>query len=149
MRDNIYEYLLDFGFNKDILNNIEDRNDKIYFAYLKEVKDNIEFLLNKGLNKEDIILIINNNPYMLTIARNRREYYDNIYINTLKFNREELINLIKNNNYIYVHSPIELEKIINYLLGYTNIENIKKMIIDNPNIINMKLDKIKELLIVG
>ena len=39
---------------------IEKENTEIFYVNLKDVKDNIEFLLSKELTKEEIIGIIKN-----------------------------------------------------------------------------------------
>ena len=38
MKDEIYEYLINYGFNKDNLNKIEKENEDIYFISLNKVK---------------------------------------------------------------------------------------------------------------
>ena len=83
---------------------------------------------------------------MLTVGKNRLEYLDKIYLNILSLNNSELKNLIINNSDTYIASPIELEGIINYLKNnnYTN-EGIKQLVINNPSIVSIKLDKFKEL----
>ena len=145
MKDEIYEYLKSFGFTDEDTKQIEKENTEIFYVNLKDVKDNIEFLLSKELIKTEIIGIIKRNPFMLTDEKNRREYYDKIYFNILKLNNQELKNLIKNNNDAYTSSPIELENIIKYLSNNYNNENIKEFILSNPKIITIKLDEVKEL----
>ena len=145
MRDDIFDYLLSFGFTSNDLKQIEKENSEIFYVVLKDVKDNVDFLLNKGLTKEEIIFILKNNPFMLTDEKNRREYYDNLYLNVLKFNKNELIDFIKSNNDAYTSSPIELENIIKYLLKKYNENDIKKIILNVPKIISMKLDKFKNM----
>lgn len=146
MRDEIYEYLNSFGFTTENLKNFEKKNKEIFYVNLKDVKDNMDFLLTKELSKQEIINIVNNNPFMLTDEKNRREYYDNIYLNVLKLNKLELINLIKSNNDAYTSSPIELNNIINYLLNIYDIEQIKNIVTYNPKIITMKLEEVKKSL---
>ena len=143
MLDEIFDYLREFGFTSNELWKFEKENSELFFVKLKDVKDNIDFLLNKKLKKEEIIEIIRNNPFMLTAAKNRREYYDNIYLNILKLTDNELIKLIKDNNDAYTASPIELENIINYLLS--NNKEPKNIILSNPKIISMKLDELKKV----
>ena len=50
MKDEVYEYLKKYGFNKDNLNKIEQENEDIYFIYLNKVRENINFFEGKGLN---------------------------------------------------------------------------------------------------
>ena len=146
MQEQVYDYLREYGFTKEEVNNIEEVNEKMFFTSKEIVFSNIKFLTDKGLSKEEIIKLINNNPFMLTVGKNRLEYLDKIYLNILSLNNSELKNLIINNSDTYIASPIELEGIINYLKNnnYTN-EGIKQLIINNPSIVSIKLDKFKEL----
>lgn len=145
MKDEIYEYLKSYGFTNEDMKQIEKENTEIFYVNLKDVKDNIEFLLSKELTNEEIIGIIKNNPFMLTDEKNRREYYDDIYLNILKLNNQELKKIIKSNNDAYTSSPIELSNIIKYLSSDYSIENIKKLILTNPQIITMQLEEAKKL----
>ena len=146
MQEQVYDYLREYGFTKEEVNNIEEVNEKMFFTSKEIVFNNIKFLNNKGLSKEEIIKLVNNNPFMLTVGKNRLEYLDKIYLNILSLNNSELKNLIISNPDTYIASPIELEGIINYLKNnnYTN-ELIKQLIINNPSIVSIKLDKFKEL----
>lgn len=146
MQEQVYDYLREYGFTKEEVNNIEEINEKMFFTSKEIVFSNIKFLTDKGLSKEEIIKLINNNPFMLTVGKNRLEYLDKIYLNILSLNNDELKNLIISNSDTYIVSPIELEGIINYLKNnnYTN-EGIKQLIINNPSIVSIKLDKFKEL----
>ena len=146
MQEQVYDYLREYGFTKEEVNNIEEVNEKMFFTSKEIVFSNIKFLTDKGLSKEEIIKLINNNPFMLTVGKNRLEYLDKIYLNILSLNNSELKNLIISNSDTYIVSPIELEGIINYLKNnnYTN-EGIKQLIINNPSIVSIKLDKFKEL----
>ena len=145
MRDDIFDYLISLGFTASDLRQFEKTNSEIFYVVLKDVKDNIDFLFNKGLSKDEIKNIINNNPFMLTDEKNRREYYDNLYLNVLKFNKEELINFIKGNNDAYTSSPIEFEKIINYLSSHYNKNEIKQIVLKVSKIVSMKLDDFKKI----
>lgn len=49
---------------------------------------------------------------------------------------------MNNNSNIYTCSPLEFDKIIDYLNKNYSIDNIKKIILNNPNIINKKIDEI-------
>ena len=144
MKDEVYEYLKKYGFNKDNLNKIEQENEDIYFIYLNKVRENINFFEGKGLNNKEIISLANINPFILTLSSKRKKAFDDIYINKLNLSNEEIKNLLNINNNIYTCSPLELDKIINYLNKDKNysIDNIKKIILTNPNIINKKIDEI-------
>ena len=145
MREEIYDFLVDYGFSIDNVEYFQDENEKTFFTNINEVKKNINFLENKGLSKEEVISIFIKNPYMLTVKDNKLNYLDNIYIEKLKINNESLKKLILDNPYTYIESPIEIEKIINYLKeNKCSEEVIKKFILENPLVISMKLDKVKE-----
>ncbi len=146
MRDEVYEYLHDYGFSAIELDKIEKENQEMFNTDLSEVKKNIAFLEEKYIPKEDIISIVNSNPFMLTEKNNRLEAVDSIY-DDLNIDYESLIMLVKTNPKAYTISPVELNKIINYLKekNYSN-EAIKTLVLKNPSIISMKFDKFTSLL---
>lgn len=147
MRDNIYEYLREYGFSKEKVQSFDKENDEMYDVNLNDVKENIIFLESKGLNKNEIITLINNNPFMLTTAFNRRDAYDKIYMEKLKLTNDEIKYLLLKNSDTYTNSPIELDKIIDYLLNEKKYSyyNIKNIILNNPNIINLSLEELKKI----
>ena len=142
MNDDIYEYLINYGFSKENLDLFEEINEDMYFVSLNKVKENIEFFTSKGLNKEEIINLAIFNPFILTLSTKRKNAFDEIYINKLNLTNEQIKYLLLKNDNVYTCSPIELDKIIDYLLKYYSIDDIKSIILNNPNIINEKLDEI-------
>ena len=144
MKDEIYEYLINYGFSKENLDRFEELNEDMYFVSLNKVKENIYFLTGKGLNNNEIISLANINPFILTLSSKRKNAFDEIYINKLNLSNKEIKNLLNININIYTCSPLELDKIINYLVNDKNysIDNIKQIILTNPNIINKKIDEI-------
>ena len=144
MKNEIYEYLINYGFSKENLDRFEELNEDMYFVSLDKVEENINFFAGKGLNNKEIISLANINPFILTLSSKRKKAFDDIYINKLNLSNEEIKNLLNINNNIYTCSPLELDKIINYLNKDKNysIDNIKKIILTNPNIINKKIDEI-------
>ncbi len=140
MREEVYNYLHDYGFSAIELDSIEKANENMFSTNVSEVRKNISFLEEKYLDYEDIINLINDNPFMLTEKNNRLEAIDDIY-SSLQFDYESLKELIKSNPKAYTLSPVELEKIINYLNNKSiNKEGIKKLILENPKVISMKFD---------
>ena len=138
MREEVYEFFKEYGFNRDEIHYFQDENEKMFFTNLVEVNKNIDFLINKGLNKEEIMNIFRKDPYMITVKNNRLEELDKIYLEDLIFDSNSLKKLIINNPDTYIASPIELNKIINYLKEHNyNIETIKNFIINNPKVISM------------
>ena len=144
MREEVYDFLREYGFTKEEVNYFEDENEEMYFTNLVEVNKNIDFLINKGLNKEEIMQVFRVDPFMITVKNNRLEMLDKIYLEVLKLNKDELKQLIINNPDTYIASPIELNKCIEYLKenNYT-IEIIKNFLINNPQLVNMYLDEFK------
>lgn len=138
MIDEIYQFLVNYGFSKENLRRFEEENENMYFVSLDKVKENIDFFTNKGLNKSEIINIVNINPFILTLSSKRKIAFDDIYINKLNLSNEEIKYLLNINNSIYTCSPIELDKIINYLNKEKkcSLNNIKKILLINPNIID-------------
>ena len=138
MREEIYEYLHDYGFSAIELNKIENENGEMFFTNISEVRKNITFLEEKYLESEDIINLVNDNPFMLTEKNNRLEALDEIYNGVLRIDYESMKELIRNNPEAYTISPVELQKIIHYMKeqGYT-IEIIREFILKNSKIISM------------
>ena len=140
MREEVYEYLHDYGFSAIEIDEIEKRNENIYFTSVEEVNKNIKFLEEKYLEQEDIINTINNNPFMLTEKNNRLEELEAIYA-SLNIDYESMIKIIKSNAKTYTISPVELLKIINYLKDKNcTTEVIRNLIINNPKVIGMKFE---------
>lgn len=146
MREEVYNYLHDYGFSAVELDEIENKNENMFFTNISEVRKNITFLEEKYLEMEDIIDIINDNPFMLTEKNIRLEALDNIY-DSLGFDYESLKELIKNNSRVYTISPIELQKIIDYLKSKNcSVEVIKNLIMKNPKVINMKFEDFEKVI---
>lgn len=138
MKDEVYDFLREYGFTKEEVNYFEKENEKMYFTNLKEINKNIEFLRNKNLTKEEIIYIFKNNPFMITVKDNRLEYLNKIYLEELEFDLNNLKQLIIKNPETYTISPLELEKIINHLKEHNcNKEIIRKFLLNNPQVLNM------------
>lgn len=148
MKNEIYEYLINYGFSKEILDRFEELNEDMYFVSLDKVKENINFFAGKGLNNKEIISLANNNPFILTLSSKRKNAFDEIYINKLNLSNEQIKYLLNNNSNIYTCSPLEFDKIINYFNNDKkySIDNIKQIILNNPNIINKKIDEIAEII---
>ncbi len=148
MKNEIYEYLINYGFSKENLDRFEELNEDMYFVSLDKIKENINFFEGKGLNNKEIISLDNINPFILTLSSKRKNAFDEIYINKLNLSSNQIKYLLNNNSNIYTCSPLEFDKIINYL-NYDkkySIDNIKQIILNNPNIINKKINEIAEII---
>ena len=146
MPEEVYNYLIEYGFSNEELDNFEEENDKMFFVSTDIVKNNISFLEGLGLNKEDIINILRINPFMITVGNNRITALNKIYYEVLGLNNDDIKSLILKNADLYTASPIELEKNINYLKDKKcSIDMIKKFILDNPKVVNAYLDEFKKM----
>ena len=144
MIESVYNYLREYGFSKEEVNHFQDENEEMFFTNLKEITKNINFLIDKGLTKEEVMNVIRNDSFMLTTKNNRLDALDKIYMDELKLNKEELKQLIIHNPDTYIESPIEIQKIIDYLKNNKSIEEIKLFIIHHPKIIDMTLEEFIE-----
>ena len=146
MPEEVYNYLTEYGFSNEELDNFQEENEKMFFTSIDIVKNNISFLEGIKLNKEDIINILRINPFMITVGNDRIVALNKIYYEVLGFTDNDIKSLILNNPDLYIASPIELEKNINYLKDKKcNIDMIKKFIMDNPKVVNAYLDEFKKM----
>ena len=147
MIEEVYEFFKEYGFTRDEIHYFQDENEKMFFTNLIEVNKNIDFLKNKGLNKEEIMQVFRVDPYMITVKSNRLEALDKIYLEDLKLDKEELKQLIINNPDTYIASVSELNNNINYLKEHNcNIETIKKFFITNPQLVSASPEKFKNII---
>ena len=146
MREEVYEFFKEYGFNRDEIHYFQDENEKMYFTNMIEVNKNIDFLINKGLNKEEVMHVFRKNPFMITVKNNRLDALDKIYLEDLKLTKDELKQLIINNPDTYISSPIELNKCIDYLKEHHYSMNIiKNFLLNNPQLVSMSLEKFKNV----
>ena len=122
MREDIFDYLREYGFSKEDIYLFQKENDKLYFVDIALVTTNINFFENKGLSCIEVINVIKDNPYLLTIGSKKKDMLDNIYNNI--FDEEELKNLIIKYPDTYIVNPLELEEKI------SKVENAKQFIIE-------------------
>ncbi len=145
MPEDVYIFLKNYGFTKEDLSSFETENEKIYFTNIDEIKKNIGFLLNKELSKNEIIQVIRKNPFMLTINNNRLEAINKIYITDLHFNILELKKLILSNPDVYISSPVELNKNIEFLKEHNgSLERIKAFFLKYPYLVSLSFEEFKD-----
>ena len=146
MREELYNYLREYGFTKEEVYSFEEENEKMFFTNLIEVNKNIDFLINKGLNKEEVMHIFRKNPFMITVKNNKLDALNQIYLEDLKLTNEELKNLIIKNPDTYIVSVSELNKNIDYLKEHNyNIETIRNFLITNPQLVSMSPEEFKNI----
>lgn len=136
MREEIYDYLRQYGFSQDEVNSIKDRNEKIYFAFISDITPNTDFLENLGFSKNEIISLINSNPFFITCSNKRRDAFNKIYMEDLEYTKEELKKMLLVNPYMYILSPIDVDILVKDLLKTYNKEELKGIILNNPNLLN-------------
>ena len=126
MREDIFDYLREYGFDKEDIYSFSKENDRLYFVDITLLTTNIKFFEDKGLSCIEVINVIKDNPYLLTIGSKKKEMLDNIYNNI--FNKDELKNLIIKYSDCYIVNPLVLEEKINYIKsnGLDIKENIIK-----------------------
>lgn len=149
MLESVYYYLKEFGFNDKEIDFFEDENEDMFSTNNIEIEKNINFLFDKGLEKEEVLDVIRRNPDMLTVKNNRLEAYDKIFNNELDMDNDMIKKLIISYPDTYVESPIDLQNIINYLEEKKyDKEYIRNLIIDNPKIISMDLSEFEKEIIL-
>ena len=142
MKEEVYNYLREYGFTKEEVYSFEEENEKMFFTNLVEVNKNIDFLINKGLNKEEVMHVFRKNPFMITVKNNRLDALDKIYLEELSFTKEELKKIINDNPETYTESSIELEKIIERMKKLNcSIKTIKEILLENPKILDMTINE--------
>ncbi len=147
MREEVYDFLREYGFTKEEVYCFEEENEKMFFTNLTEVNKNIDFLINKGLNKEEVMHVFRNNPYMITVKNNRLDALDQIYLEDLKLSNKELKQLIINNPDTYIVSVSELTSNIDYLKEHNcNIDTIRNLFITNPQLVSMSPNEFKSVI---
>ena len=139
MIEEIYEFLINYGLKNDELNNFQRLNEDLYFANLDIVKTNIEFLENKGIEKNEIISIIQKNPFMLTCGSKKEKMLEEIY-NSI-FTSEEIKELIIQYPSAYTVNPVELQEVIDYI--NSKKIDLKNFINNNPQVLSYDLDELK------
>lgn len=139
MNEEIYEYLNNYGFTSEELLAFNKENEKLYFASLKNVTDNIEFLEFKGLNQKEIIEVIKKDTFMLTASTKKKKLLDEIYKEIFK--DDEIKETIIKYPDMYIVSPVELEEVINYIKS-KNL-NPREIIISDLNVLSFNLEDAK------
>lgn len=147
MEDNVFNYLHDYGFSAIDLDKILERNDAMFDTNLNEVRKNITFLEEKYLEPDDIIDLVNKNPFMLTEKNQRLEALGDIYDYYLGFSYDQIKALLKANPDTYSENPIELGKIINYLKEQKwNVDAIRQLLLKTPSLLDMNFEDFKNVI---
>ena len=144
MSEEVYDFLSNYGFTDEEIDSFENVNEKMFYTDTLEIEKNINILINKGLIKEEIMDIFRKNHFMITAKNNKLEAFDNIFYNVLGFNNDIIRQIIIKEPGTYSASPIELQKIIDFLKEYGwSLDKIKAFLIENPKVICLYLDEFK------
>lgn len=143
MDKEIYDFLRNYGLLDAEIDYIEDNNINIFYINIGYAIKIISFLESKGLTQEEVKRTLLDNPYMITVGEQRLELWNEIYDRELQLTNEELKNLLLVNSQIYTASPIEFKKILEYMKEDHVIEDVKRFILSNPDIIIAKFDILK------
>ena len=140
MEEEVYQYLRNYGFTKEEVNDFEKHNIKLYEVEFLSVQYNFHFLEKYGLSKEEILDLIRNNIYMITVNKRKLDYLEKIYKEVLIFNDDDIKELLFKYNDLYIVNPIKVEELIKFYRNKNySIEDIKKLIIINPGILGIDL----------
>ncbi len=81
MKEELYDYLIDYGFDKNDLKELEQKNENVYYLRKENAIELIHALEEKGFSKEEIINSINNNYNLITTKPSIIAEYDNLKFN--------------------------------------------------------------------
>ena len=145
MRNDVYAFLINFGFTREDSDYFQRENEEIYKLTLEKLIKNIAFLYSKDLTKEEIIFVFKKDPHMLLSADDILEELDKVYYGELMLSKDELYQLFINNPEIYTQSPVQQKYIIDYLKSKNYSKSvIKHWILANHKVLNMTYNEFKE-----
>ncbi len=142
MIEEIYDYLVNYGFIHEELKKFERKNEDLYFANLEIIESNIEFLKSKGIEKNEIMNIMRKNPFMLTCGSKKKKMLEDIYNSIFTF--EEIKELIIKYPSAYTVNPLELKEVIDYA-NSKNV-NFKDCINKNPKVLSFDLSEMEKFI---
>ncbi len=146
MKEEVFNYLHDYGFTAIDINKIEVNDKKTNDIDISTVRKNIKFLEDKYLNEEEIIELICKNTNMLYVNNEQIENIENI-LDSLSFDYMTLHDLIISYPNLYTINYNKFKEIIDYISSkVSSKEDIKKLLISSPNILDLNLDKVKEII---
>lgn len=141
MREEVYQYLRNYGFTKEEVGEFEKHNVKLYEVEESTVRYNFDFLEKHNLNKIEILELIRKNIYMITVNKKKLDYLEKIYKEILNFDNLEIKELLLEYNDLYIVNPLKVEELIKFYKDKNySIEDIKKLIKLTPNVLSIKLD---------
>lgn len=141
MREEVFDFLREYGFSKEEIFGYHDNNSKIFYVNKKMVVYNFNFMESLGLSKEEIIELVRRNIFMVTVTKKKIEYMTNLYNNILNFNNNEIKEILLKFPKMYIINPLNVEKLIElYKSKDYSLKDIKNLIKINPEILGIQLD---------
>lgn len=136
MVEEVYNFLLGYGFSIEQINYIEDINENIYLVTEYHAKKIIEFLKKFDLNKIEIINIISNNPEIISQKEKNLLGLYNLYKNYVNFSDEDIKNILINKTHLFIINYKKIKLFIESLQKKSKTDNeIRQQIINlNENI---------------
>lgn len=144
MDEYVEEYLLMYGFNTEQINHIKT-NPYISQVTKKHLMNIIKYLEEIQISKDIIIKILYTNKWLISENYYRINYIEELF-KKLGFNNNEYKIILEANFYTLTINPKELIKTLNYMKSKNESVNIKKFILENPNIISEKFIATKKLI---
>lgn len=131
--DDIYEVLVSLGLTNNEIVSISKRNKLIFSNTKDEVNNIIEFFKIKcDFSKDEIATLIINNPFILNEEPARINVLTNIY-DEIGFSEKDYKEYVKNYNRAFSLNPrLVSESILTLIKNGNDLNNVKKIIMDNP-----------------
>lgn len=146
MDQNIYNYLIEYGFNKSDIENIKNKNSNYYFFNYNNIMKVLEYLEYFGFDESEIISIIISNPFILDVGVDRLKELKNIMFNHFKISNNEMISLINKNANIYTINLSELENKLNTRI-FNNLKSKEaiKLLLNSPKLLDLGIDVLNNM----
>lgn len=131
--DEIYEVLDSLGLTEKEMLSIRKRNKLIFSNTKEEVNNIIDFFRIKcDFSKDEMATLIINNPFILNEEPARINILANIY-DEIGFSKKEYKEYVQTYDRAFSLNPrILSERVLSLMANGNDLNNIKKIIIDNP-----------------
>lgn len=141
MDEYVEEYLLIYGFNKEQVDYIKT-NPFINQVTKTHLINIIKYLEECKLSSDIIIKMLSTNKWLISENYYRINYIDELF-KKIGFSNIEYTTILQKNFNTLTINPKELIETVNYIRNKDKSLNIKKVLLENPNIISEKFDNAK------
>lgn len=146
MDQDIYNYLIEYGFNKSDIESIKNKNNNYYFFNYDNIIKVLEYLEYFGFDKDEVISIINNNPFILDSTVENLQEIKDIFFSHLKMSNNEMICLLNNNPNIYTIHPDELEnKLDTKIFNNLTSEEVIKLLLSSSKLLELDVNSLNNM----